>query len=176
MKKISYDKYDEINETICPNRYLNSIDYEAAKILAELETRAVAAGATIIGGSFCNAYLRSESDQSNLDETKMPRVPESYLIYLLDGYRCEVMLDRASFWVFDGPRIIIEKLEDGGTYHRRHYPINFKIKKGNLESFFTSCLDPAATCAKQKLCSLKTRSDKDYVKYTRHTEPKFYLF
>lgn len=184
-----YDvKYDEINESICSNRYLDKFGYTAAKILAELETRAVSAGATIVGGSFHNVYWRNEPCQQGQYKMKLPRAPSSYLIYLLNGYHCAIYLDSTQFWMFDGSQIHIEKLDKTGCYHRCHYPTNFAIHlylkanspptldKNNIETFYAACLDPAKTCDKQEYIVAKTDSDRAYVNQIMHVEPRFYLF
>ena len=157
------------------NRYLDSINYEATKILRRV-IEGITNDAELIGGDIINAHHRTNITKPL---QMIPLTPESYIKYVLNGY--VVYVEFNHFWLFDGVMVSAYPIVNDG-YKSNKYPIYVNVDNENgIKNLITLLNNPTILNVLMEKIPVRHKNgrlNKENIEYTtrfRPIEVRFYV-
>ena len=157
------------------NRFLDSIDYEATKILRRVIDE-ITNEAELIQGNIINAYRRQPTGEP---DNLIPLTPESFIKYRLNDYI--VSLEFQRFWMSEGVMLSAYPIVNSG-YKTTKYPIYVPVTNENcIKILINLAHNPSVINDMMNKIPVRhknDRLDKENIEYTtryRPIEVKFYV-
>ena len=157
------------------NRFLDSIDYEATKILRRVIDE-ITNEAELIQGNIINAYRRQPTGEP---DNLIPLTPESFIKYRLNDYI--VYLEFQRFWLFDGVMLSAYPIVNS-EYKTTKYPIYVPVTNENcIKILINLAHNPSVINDMMNKIPVRHKNgrlNKENIEYTtryRPIEVKFYV-
>ena len=150
------------------NRFLDSIDYEATKILRRVIDE-ITNEAELIQGDIINAYRRQPTGEP---DNLIPLTPESFIKYRLNDYI--VSLEFNHFWLFDGVMLSAYPIVNNG-YKATKYPTYVPVDDENcIKNLIRFANNPSFINAMMVTIPVRHKNgrlDKENIEYTTRFRP-----